>query len=161
MPHETATWRFRCPQHVAVSQYLAVASTCLHIRHSRMPSSIIDGRGQLDGTAVEAEHAQVRPSAWCVGATIHKQALSSEVCSWAGGVGVVADRQRTSSLQPYRRLGDGQAALRHCISLEAEASDAGRGAPRSRAPWPPARSWQVGRRRCVSTLLDLEPVSIE
>ena len=102
-----------------------------------------------------------RARAWCVGATIHKQALSSEVCSWAGGVGVVADRQRTSSLQPCRRLGDGQAALRHCISLEAEASDAGRGAPRSRAPWPPARSWQVGRRRCVSTLLDLEPVSIE
>jgi hypothetical protein len=66
------------------------------------------------------QSTRVSPSARCVGATIHEQALSSEVCDWAGGVGVVAARQRTSSLQPGRRLGDGQAALRHCVSLEAE-----------------------------------------
>lgn len=53
--------------------------------------------------AVEAEHARVRPSIWCVGATIHEQALSSEVCGWAGGVGWSPGN--TSSLMSGRRLG--------------------------------------------------------
>ena len=73
---------------------------------------------------MEAELARVRPSAWCVGATIREQGLSSDVSDWAGGVGVVAAPQRTSSCRRAAGCATGnQRWLGHYFSFEAEAEE--------------------------------------
>ena len=70
---------FSRTKHSLIHQLACIFST------SECPS-VVDGRGQLDGTAVEAEHTRVRPSAaaWCVGATIHELALSCETRNACG-----------------------------------------------------------------------------